>query len=468
MPRIVKQKIEFEGRIEERDVVIEGEDLPIWPADERFTVVGTPVPRVDGHDRVGGRARFIADLYPAGVLHAVALRSPHAHARIARIDTSRAERAAGVRAVLCHVNTPKIKWYNGMSWLFDPELRYVGDEVAVVVADDADAARDALDLIEVEYEVLPHIVDVEAAVRPGAILVHPDGNILEGAPERYERGNVDRALAQADVTVELAVRTPDQLHHSMETHGSVVDWSGDRLTVWDSTQHIFGVRRQVAAALRIPLDKVRVLSPFIGGGFGSKNGAGKYTVIAALASHAAGRPVRIFFTRAEESQAAGKRPSSVQRIRLGARRDGGLVAIDYWGLSNVGAYRAVATPLSGPPKELYACPNVRTDTASVYTHTGPAAAFRAPGYVEAVTALDCAMEALADRLGMDPLDLRLRNHAEEDQVLGRPYSSKYLREAYQLGARSIEWSRRTPTPTQPVRDGKKRRGLGMASQIWGA
>jgi CO/xanthine dehydrogenase Mo-binding subunit len=178
MPRIVKQKIEFEGRIEERDVVIEGEDLPIWPADERFTVVGTPVPRVDGHDRVGGRARFIADLYPAGVLHAVALRSPHAHARIARIDTSRAERAAGVRAVLCHVNTPKIKWYNGMSWLFDPELRYVGDEVAVVVADDADAARDALDLIEVEYEVLPHIVDVEAAVRPGAILVHPGGNIL--------------------------------------------------------------------------------------------------------------------------------------------------------------------------------------------------------------------------------------------------------------------------------------------------
>jgi xanthine dehydrogenase YagR molybdenum-binding subunit len=467
MPRIVKQKIEFEGRIEERDVVIEGDDLPIWSADERFTVVGTPVLRVDGRDRVAGRASYTADLHPAGMLHGVMLRSPHAHARITRIETRQAERAPGVRAVLCHTNAPKIKWWNGMSWVFDPELRYVGDEVAVVVADDAEAARDALDLVEVEYEVLPHVVDVEAALRPGAVLVHPGGNVLGDAPERYERGNVDHGLAQAEVTVELTVRTPDQLHHSMETHGSVVDWSAERLTVWDSTQHIFGVRRQVAAALGVSMDKVRVLSPFMGGGFGSKNNAGKYTVIAALASRALGRPVRIFFTRIEESQAAGKRPSSVQRIRLGARRDGTLTAIDYWGLSNVGAYRAIGTPLSGPPRELYACPNVRTDTASVYTHTGPAAAFRAPGYVEATVGLECAMEALADRLGMDPLDLRLRNYAEEDQVQERPYSSKFLREAYQLGARAIGWTRRSPTPSHPVRDGRKHRGIGMASQLWG-
>ncbi|HET9001076.1 MAG TPA: xanthine dehydrogenase family protein molybdopterin-binding subunit [bacterium] len=467
MPRIVKQKIEFEGRIEERDVVIEGDDLPVWPADERFTVVGTPVLRVDGRDRVGGRASFTTDLQPAGMLHGVMLRSPHAHARITRIETRQAERAPGVRAVLCHTNAPKIKWWNGMSWIFDPELRYVGDEVAVVVADDADAARDAVDLLEVEYEVLPHVVDAEAALRPGAVQVHPGGNILGGAPERYERGDVDQGLAQAEVTVELTARTPDQLHHSMETHGSVVDWSADRLTVWDSTQHIFGVRRQVAAALGVAMDRVRVLSPFMGGGFGSKNNAGKYTVIAALASRALGRPVRIVFTRIEESQAAGKRPSSVQRIRLGARRDGTLTAIDYWGLSNVGAYRAISTPLSGPPKELYACPNVRTDTASVYTHTGPAAAFRAPGYVEATVGLECAMEALADRLGMDPMDLRLRNFAEEDQVQQRPYSSKFLREAYQLGARSIGWTRRAPTPAHPVRDGRTHRGIGMASQLWG-
>jgi xanthine dehydrogenase YagR molybdenum-binding subunit len=394
------------------------------------------------------------------------LRSPHAHARIVRIDAAKAERAPGVHAVLSHANAPKIRWHNGVSWLFDPELRYVGDEVAAVIAEDAAAARDALDLLEVEYEVLPHVVDAEEAIRPGAVQVLPTGNIL-GDWERYARGDVDQGLAQADVTVDLRASTPDQLHHSLETHGSVADWSGDRLVVWDSTQHIFGVRRQVAAALGIPMDRVRVLSPFMGGGFGSKNGAGKYTVIAALAARTTRRPVRIVLTRIEESQAAGKRPRSVQRVRLGARRDGRLTAIDYWGLSNVGAYRAFPSPLSGPPKELYACPNVRTETASVFTHTGPAAAFRAPGYVEATVGLECAMEALADRLGMDPLELRLRNHAGEDQVLGRPYSSKYLREAYQLGARSIGWTNRTPTPAQPVRDGQKRRGMGMASQLWG-
>ncbi|TMI87010.1 MAG: xanthine dehydrogenase family protein molybdopterin-binding subunit [Bacillati bacterium ANGP1] len=466
MPRIVKQKVEFEGRIEEREVVLEGDDLPVWPADARFTIVGAPVTRVDGRERVGGTARYTTDQYPAGMLHGVILRSPHAHARIAGLDVSKAERLPGVRAVLSHLNAPKIRWFNGASWLFDPELRYVGDEVAAVIAEDAAAARDALDLIEVEYEVLPHVLDAAAAIRPGAVLVHPTGNILGGAPERYERGNVEPALARAEVTVALTVQTPDQLHHSMETHGSVAEWSGDRLTLWDSTQHIFGVRRQVAVALGIPMDRVRVLSPFSGGGFGSKNAAGKYSVIAALAARQTQRPVRVIFSRIEESQAAGKRPRSIQKIRLGARRDGTLTAIDYWGLSNVGAYRAFPSPLSGPPKELYACPNVRTDTASVFTHTGPAAAFRAPGYLEATVALECAVEALADRLGLDPLEVRLRNYAEGDQVLERPYSSKFLREAYRLGARSIGWERRTATPAQVVRDGT-RRGFGMASQIWG-
>ncbi len=467
MPRIIKQKIEFEGRIEERDVVIEGDDLPVWPAGESFTVVGTPVTRVDGVERVGGTARYTADLYPAGVQHGAILRSPHAHARIRRLDTSRAERAPGVRLVLSSLNAPRIAWYNGASWLFDPELRYAGDEVALVVAEDLAAARDALDLIDVDYEVLPHVVDPEEALRPGAPQVHPSGNILGGEPERYQRGDVEQGFAQADAVVELRVETPDVLHHSMETHGSVAQWTGDSLLIWDSTQHIFGVRRQVAASLRIPMDRVRVLSPFMGGGFGSKNNAGKYTIYAALAARSLGRPVKIMFTRAEESTAAGKRPRSVQRIRVAARRDGALLAIDYWGVSGVGAYRAIGTPLAGPAKELYSCPNVRAEVWSVFTHTGPAAAFRAPGYVEGTVGFECAMEALADKLGLDPLDLRLRNYAEADQVLDRPYSSKFLREAYEQGARAIEWKRRARTPASPVREGSRRRGLGMATQIWG-
>jgi len=467
MPRIIKQKIEFEGRIEEREVVIEGEDLPVWSETERFAVVGTPVARVDGRERASGAARFTTDQYPPGLLHGAVLRSPHAHARITRMETEKAERAPGVRAVLCAANAPRIPWFSGMSWLFDPELRYVGDEIAAVIAEDPEAARDALDLIEVEYEVLPHILDAEEALRPDAIQVHANGNIVGGAPERYERGDVTKGLAEADATVALTVRTPDALHHSMETHGSVAAWAGDQLTVWDSTQHIFGVRRHLALSLGLSMDKVRVLSAYMGGGFGSKNGAGKYAVIAALAARQTGRPVRLVFTRAEESQAAGKRPRSLQKIRLGAHWDGTLTAIDYWGLSNVGAYRAVPSPLHGPAMELYLCPNVRTETTSVFTHTGPAAAFRAPGYVEGTVALECAIEALADQLGVDPLDVRLRNYAPDDQVLGRPYSGKHLQEAYQLGAKAIGWSRREPTPKKPAENGTKLRGLGMASQLWG-
>src|SRR5262249_6773603 len=151
----------------------------------RFAVVGTSVTRVDGGERAGGTARYTADVFPAGLLHGAVLRSPHAHARIVRLATEQAEGAPGAHAVLSSLNTPKIPWYNGASQIFDAELRFVGDEVAAVIAEDPAAARDALDLIRVEYDVLPHVVDAEAALRPGAVLVHPTGNILGGAAERY-------------------------------------------------------------------------------------------------------------------------------------------------------------------------------------------------------------------------------------------------------------------------------------------
>jgi xanthine dehydrogenase YagR molybdenum-binding subunit len=466
MPQLIRRSVEFEGRLEERTIAIEGDDLPVWPADQTFTIVGTPVPRVDGPERVSGTANYTADLFPRGLLHGVVLRSPHAHARIRRLDTSAAERAPGVRAVLSSLNAPKIPWYNGLSWLFDTELRYAGDEVAVVIADDLASAQDALELIEVEYEVLPHVVDPEDALRPGAPQVHSSGNVRGGEPDVYARGDVERGFADADVQVELRAETADVLHHSMEPHVSVAQWTGSKLTIWDSTQHIFGVRREVADCLKVPIDHVRVLSPFMGGGFGSKNFAGKYTVMAALAARQLRRPVKITFTRAEESVAAGKRARSVQRIRMGARRDGTLVAIDYWGVLGVGMSLPFTMGIGGPVKELYACPNLRAETMMVFTHTGPTAPFRAPGFVEGTVGLECAIEALADALAIDPLDLRLRNYAETDQVLGRPYSSKFLREAYEMGARAIGWERREPTPKAPVQRGGKRRGLGMATQVW--
>ncbi|MDR5684220.1 MAG: xanthine dehydrogenase family protein molybdopterin-binding subunit [Armatimonadota bacterium] len=456
MPRIVKTKVEFEGRIEEREVVVEGEDLPPYEQTS-FRYVGKPIPRVDGPLRATGRATYTADLAPPGTLHVRFLRSPHAHARIRAVRTERAERMPGVFGVATRHNCDLVwrRWR-----LFEDVVRYAGDEVAAVCAATQEIAEQALRCIEVDYEPLPFVTDIEDAIAPDAPRVWESGNLLREPP--YVRGDVERALAGADVVVELEVRTACALHNSMEPHIAVAQWEGDRLTVWESTQHIFGVRDALAAAFGLGVDRVRVLKQFMGGGFGSKNAVGKYTLIASHFARMTGRPVRCGLDRHEENLCAGNRGASLQRIRLGARGDGTLVAIDATLYTQLGAYAAWAPAIGGPFRELYACPNVRTEEVGVFTHTGPFAAFRAPGYVEGTVGLEVAMDELAARLGIDPLEIRRRNHADRDPATGQSYSAKHLLRAYDLGAERIGWQRRGRLP-----QGTKRRGLGMASQIWG-
>jgi CO/xanthine dehydrogenase Mo-binding subunit len=225
MTRVVKTKIEIEGRVHEETVVMEREEPQAWEAGREFSQVGKSPNRVDGRERVTGAARYTYDIHPAGLLYAVGLRCPYPHARIVSLDTTAAERLPGVRAVLSKNNAPDISWYAGASKLFDDELRFAGEEVAVVAADDLDVARDALKLIEVEYEVLPAAVDVEMAASPDAPVIHPKGNVLlddEGhRGETYSRGNVEEGFRSADVVVEGTYRTPTALHNSFETHGCV-------------------------------------------------------------------------------------------------------------------------------------------------------------------------------------------------------------------------------------------------------
>lgn len=463
MPKIVKTTFDFEGRTEEREVIVEGEDIAPYERSRSFAYVGRPVPRIDGPERVSGRARYAADVQMPGMLHTAILRSPHPHARIVAIDARSAAALPGVRAILTHQNAPQISWYLGKSWLLDTVVRFEGEEVAVVAADTPDAAVEAARLIEVTYEPLPFVVDPEQALHPASPLVHPDGNLVGGEPEIYQRGDVEHGLHEAGVTASLVVRTPVALHNSMEPHGAVAVWDGDRLTIYESTQHIFGVRARVAGVLGLPLANVRVIKQFMGGGFGSKNGAGRYTIFAALLSKMTGRPVRVMLDRRAENLAAGNRSSSVQRLTVGATRDGTLVAIDLDAITGVGAYAGGVMPVGGPARELYRCPNVRTVERGAYTNTGPMSAFRAPGYVEGTVALELAMDGLAERLGLDPLELRRRNDAAGDQPSGRPYSIKQLDRAYEIGAERVGWHRRAEMPGT----GRIRRGLGMASQIWG-
>jgi len=310
--------------------------------------------------------------------------------------------------------------------------------------------RDALRLLEVAYEPLPF----DAA--PGAA----------GEPTVEARGDAAAGLRAADVVLEQTYTTQTALHNCLEPHGCTAAWDGDRLTLWDSTQSIFDVREEVAAKLALPEHRVRVIKQHMGGGFGSKQVAWKHTVIAALLARRSGRPVQLMLDREAENLAAGNRNATRQRVRLGAARDGTLVAIAARIDQAGGAYMVggEGSNTSAIFQTLYRCPNVRTEQRTVYTNTGPAVAFRAPGHVEGAFALESAMDELARALGMDPLALRRRNYADEDQRRGRPYTSPdSLALCYERVAESFGWPRRAAASAA----GPRRRGVGIAAHDWG-
>jgi xanthine dehydrogenase YagR molybdenum-binding subunit len=462
MSRVIKVKKEFEGHWLEEYVVVEGEGLFAWEPGADLKFVGQRKTRIDGVERVTGRATYTSDLELSGMLYGKILRSPHPHAKIRRVLTEDAEKLPGIHLVLTFNNTPKIPFYGGQSFLFDNIVRYVGDEIACVIGEDEEICEDATEMIEVDYHLLPFVLDPEEALKPDAPKVHPEGNLFRGEPDIYERGNVEKGFKEADVIVEDVFRTQVALHNSMETHGSVAFWENDHLTVWDSTQSIFGVRETIAELLHMSLDRVRVIKKYMGGGFGSKNRLGKYGLLAAIGSRMTGRPVKIVLDRHEENLTAGNRPSSTQYLKIGAQKDGTLTAIYLRVISGAGAYTVWPAAVGGPARQLYHCPNVKTEQVTVFTNTGPMSAFRGPGYVEGIFALESLMDELAKRLGMDPLAPRLKNYSEYDQVTQRPYSSKRLKDAYEVGREKIGWRNRPKDEK-----GSKLRGLGMASQIWG-
>ncbi len=446
--RVVKNKTEFEGQITEKLALVQGRDLPAWPADTELRQVGKPRPRVDGVQRVSGRARYTTDLFLPGMLHARILRSPHPHARVVRVEAKRALALAGVRAVIHRGSAPR---------QFAEEVRYVGDRVAAVAAESEEIAEDALRLVDVEYEVLPFVADLEEAMRDRKRAPRKDS---------YARGDVRKGFREADAVIEATYRTATQLHNCLEPHGAVAVWDGERLTLYESTQALFDVRRGVAEALGVSVGDVRVVCDFMGGGFGSKLGHGHYSEIAAVLARQLGRPVRCVMDRREENLVTGNRSATVQKLRVGARRDGRLVAIQHLAWSGTGTEEEWVATTTGPTNSLYDVPNVKSEQHRVLTNTGPFSAFRAPGYVEGAFALESALDELALKLDVDPLALRKRNYAKTDPQSGKRYSLKRLDRCYARGAELIGWSRRKSGGT-PGRASYLRRGLGVATQAWG-
>ena len=443
MARLIRTEKEVEGRYTHQWVVVEGDDvLDQWPAGPG-DVVGRPAPRQDGHQRARGQAIYTADLALPGMLHAAVLRSPYARARVKKLDLSGALELPGVFGAIgpadCHV--------------LQEEANFHGAPVAAVAAESLGKAREALARIEVEWEELEPLLDPEEAVR--------QKSFVDDEPRRYERGDVDAAFADADVVVEAEYRTQTVLHNSMETHQSVCRWEGDTLEVYISTQYIWGVRDSIAGQLELPPDRVRVVCNYMGGGFGSKNSPGDYTYVAIALAGKTGRPVRCALTRREENLASGNRNATIQRLRAGARSDGTLVALEAEYVNAIG-WSGFSGPTYGPMEMLYACENVRTLTYGAKLNLPPNAAFRAPGFVEGTFGLECVLDELAARLELDPLELRRRNHADNDLADGRPFSSKNLLECYKRA--DPHWARREEVRARS--NGPVRRGTGLASQIW--
>ncbi len=439
MARLIRTEKEVEGRYEEVWLVVEEDALDQWPAGP-LEIVGRPATRVTGPLRARGEARYTADLRLPGMLHAAVLRSPHAYARVNKIDFERALAATGVRAAIGPGDVDALT----------DEPGFQGQAVAAIAADTYAQARAALDLVELDWDVRDPLVDPDEAVRRGQLV---------GEPSRYERGDVDKALAEADVVVQAEYRTQTVLHNSFETHQSVCEWRGDSLDVYISTQFIWGIRDEVASQLGLPPDKVRVVCEFMGGGFGSKNSAGDHTFVAAELAKRTGRPVRCALTRREENLATGNRNSTIQRLTAAAKSDGTLVALagEY---VNATGWSGWPAPTDGPMQMLYDCENVRTVLSPAKVNTPPMRAFRAPGFVEGTFGLECLLDELAARLDLDPLELRRRNYAHSTD--DRPFSSKNLMECYKRA--EPHWQRRDEVRARS--EGPWKRGIGLASQIW--
>jgi CO/xanthine dehydrogenase Mo-binding subunit len=448
MARLVRTQVEMEGRYEERWTLVEDDAAPEYADDERLNVVGHPHTRVSAAARLSGAARFISDISPQGMAHAAVLRSPHANARVSSLDLAAAAALPGVRAVIGPGDIPD---RDGRPVLTDAPA-YAGAAVAAVAADTPEAAERALEALAPAFEPLAFVVDLEEA------LARQD---FTQEPSETSRGDVDTALAGAAAIVDAEYRTPAQVQNPLETHCAVAAWEAGNLTVWSSTQGIFAARDELAAAFGLEPDDVRVVCEYMGGGFGGKQGAGPEGFVAAELAKRSGRPVRLVYSRAEENVTAGHRAATVQTYRIGADADGTLVGIESAAVIGVGVHGWVF-PVLTPAETLYACENVHSMVLPVKLNLGFSNAFRAPGVMEGTFGLEQVLDELAEVLGIDPLEIRLRNGASHEQASGKPYTSKHLETCQRRVTELAGWAGRDRLRSE----GRVRRGMGMASQIW--
>ena len=409
-----------------------------WGEASESRLIGKRIPRLSGRDKVTGKAKYTFDINRPGMLYGRILRSEVAHANVIDVDLSEAEALPGVKAAIQIVEVGN-------------KIRYQGQEIAAVAAETDDIAKDALRLIRVELEELPYVVTEEDAMAEGAPQIRDDWAGNQSNPNVRQEGDLTDGFAQAAVEVEATYHTPVQTHVCLETHGNVAEWEDEQnLTVWASTQAVFGVRRDLAGAFNLPANQVRVITEHMGGGFGSKFSPGIEGLKVAELARITGRPVKLMLTRKAEHLVGGNRPSMTQHVRAGATGDGRLIAYDMKGHGTGG----ISSGAGFNAPYVYEVPNSRTERVNVAVNAGNQRAMRAPGHPQGAFAMDSLMDELAEKLGMNPLEFRRINDSNETRQA-----------QYTLGAQEIGWHRRNSVPG--AGDAVKKRGIGVGSGQWG-
>ncbi|WP_429950017.1 xanthine dehydrogenase family protein molybdopterin-binding subunit [Comamonas sediminis] len=426
--------------------------------------LGKGTTRVDGVAKVTGKAKYTAEFQVPHAAYGFVVLSTVAKGRITAIDTREAEQAAGVVRVFTHLNAGRLgkapaadaepQW----AWpLQSDRVFFNGQPIALVVAESYEQARHAARLVKASYQSEAHTTALESVLdkaKPSSDNTPP-------------RGDPDKALQAAAVKVDAEYHIPINHHNPIEPHAAIALWEGDKLTVFDKTQEVYGVQKHLAEGLGVPAENIRVVSPFVGGAFGSSLKPNYYPSLTAMAARELKRPVKLVLTRAQMFTAHGYRPQTIQKVRLGADAHGKLQAMVQEAFHNTSSFEIFSDNTTGFLKQVYACENLNMPLKVAATDLATPTWMRAPGAVSGMFALESAMDELAYALKMDPMELRLVNYAEVDPESGKPFSSKALRECYRLGAEKFGWKNRKPEP-RSMRDGKLLVGWGMASSVWGA
>jgi xanthine dehydrogenase YagR molybdenum-binding subunit len=443
------------------------------------SIIGQSVTRIDAKLKVTGQAAYAVEHSIPHVAYGVAVASTVGSGRIKHIDTSEADRMPGVITILHHGNAEKL--YHPANSLEDmsrpgesrppfedENIYYHGQFVALVVAETFEQAQDAASHVRMEYEEEKPLTRFDQLPAEPVVAKHgPGDKEYEAAAAKYNRGDADGAFEQAPVKLDQIYITPIETHNPMEMHGTIAVWDKQKLTLYETSQGVVNHHNVASQVLGLPLESIEIISPFIGSGFGCKLFPWPHSWMAAIGARAVKRPVKVAVPRSLMFTTVGHRPMTQQRIRLGATQDGKLVSF----MSDVRQSTSEVDPYMEdcvePVSMLYSCPNVGAAQYVVKLNTGTPTPMRGPGRTPALFAIESALDELAVKLNMDPLELRLRNYAEQDESSGRPWSSKRLREAYQIGAERFGWSKRNPQ-VGSMRKGDEILGWGMATCTWPA